>query len=142
MRAYSRLAVTILTLVAAMSARAFIRSAWAVAAARRGIVVLLAGEDLAGLHDVAFLDQHLAHDAGGAGGDLDHPALDVGLAVGDGREGVWAVALAAAAAAVAFLALAWLDMTEKPTPPSSTTRTMAIQKAGRRRKRGHSIRLR
>ena len=89
-RWYSRLAVEISHLAAGppgplawrSSARGFL---WP--ACSRELLVLQAGQDLA-LHDaVAFLHQHLADDAGGAGGDLDHPAFDVRLAVGDGHIG-------------------------------------------------------
>ncbi len=52
-----------------------------------GLVVLQPGQDLTLADGVAFLDVDLAHDAGGAGGDLDHPAFDVGLAAGDGGIG-------------------------------------------------------
>ena len=47
-------------------------------------VVLLTGQNLTRRDRVAFLRIDLAHDAGGAGGHLDHPALDIDLAVGDG----------------------------------------------------------
>jgi len=51
------------------------------------LVVFLTGEDLAGDDAVAFLHQHFADHAAAAGRDLDDAALDIDLAVGDGRIG-------------------------------------------------------
>ncbi len=51
------------------------------------LVVLEPGQDLALADGVAFLDEDLAHDAGGARRHLDDAALDVGLAAGDGGIG-------------------------------------------------------
>ena len=69
------------------AALAWARSASAVCTARRGASSSWRASTWPLVTAVALLDVDVADDAGGAGGDLDDAALDVGLAVGDGRVG-------------------------------------------------------